>query len=263
MTVTGLALCLAVVSLNSEKVLPEMLWRGVREKLNMLDLYTQQRNPSYVAGHSGIASASGLYNYGERKTRFIFDQLLMAQEQGRLPDAPVSCESGFNAGHSAIVFLQAMPLRSSHYEFSFGGHPGWRKVAPYELQNAAFFRSVFGPRFNYIDGDTNVTLRNFAESAPEIKCDVVFVDGAKGTAARANDLNLFRAISKPGAMVFGDEIDTVSCASGQDNPTGCTTFGRTALAYHKAVRSGFLKYESCSHEARTRWDLVCLWSFLQ
>ena len=67
-----------------------------------------------------------------------------------------------------------------------------------------------------------------AESAPEIKCDVVFVDGAKGTAARANDLNLFRAISKPGAMVFGDEIDTVSCASGQDNPTGCTTFGRTA-----------------------------------
>lgn len=234
----------------------------------MLDAFTKLRNPSYSPGHWGIASASGRWNYGSAKTRFIFDQLMQAQREGKLPAKPISCESGFNAGSSAVVYLDAMPIGSRHYEFSWGSEPRWRKISPYELQNSAMFKSAFGSSFTYVDGDTNMSIRKFALSNPDVKCDVIFVDGAKGTRPRILDIEMFRSISKPGAMMFGDEADTVSCVSGtvgsDGKPVGCTgSFGGTANAYHGLVRSGFLRYEACSPQARTHKDLVCLWSFLK
>ena len=243
-------------------LLAEALWSSIQSKMHMLDAYTRLRNPKYNDGHWGIASDRGRFKYGTAKTSFIFEQLMRAQGFGLLPDNPVTCEAGFNAGHSAILFLDAVPT-GRHFEFSFGQ----ASVNPYELQNAAMFTAVYKQRFTYIWGDTNQTLREFVKNESN-KCDVVFVDGAKGIEGRTNDLHLFREASKPGALVFGDEANTPECMSGQvdrSHPKCAMGEWQTEWAYNDLVRSGFLKYEACSREKKigAPRDLVCLWTFAQ
>ena len=242
----------------------EALWEAVRSKLSMLDAFTRVRNPTYAHGHWGIASNRGKYKYGTAKTQFIFDRLRAARAAGRLPPAPVTCEAGFNAGHSALLFLDALP-RARHFEFSWGAAP----LQAFEPQNAAMLREVYGrERFTYIYGDTNVTLRAFAANRSSVRCDVVFVDGAKGIAHRTNDLALFRRISRPGTLVFGDEANTAECMSGQvdeAHPLCAMHNFDTEWAYNRLVRAGFLKYEACSREKKlsSPRDLVCLWTFTE
>lgn len=243
-------------------LLAEAIWASIQSKMHMLDAYTRLRNPKYNDGHWGIASDHGRFKYGTAKTSFIFEQLMKAQAAGRLPRYPVTCEAGFNAGHSAILFLDAVPT-GRHFEFSFGQ----ASVNPYEPQNAAMFAAVYKQRFTYTWGDTNQTLREFAKNESN-KCDVIFVDGAKGIDGRKNDLLLFREASKPGALVFGDEANTPECMSGEvdrSHPKCAMVNFNTEWAYNDLVRSGFLKYEGCSKEKKigAPRDLVCLWTFAQ
>ena len=236
------------------------LWEAIRHKHLMLDAYTRLRNPTFKDGKWGIASNFGRFRYGSSKTFFIFEELVKARDAGRIPAEPVTCETGFNAGHSAILFLDVLP-KGKHFEFSWGAAP----YAPFEPQNAKLFEEVYAGRFTYTFGDTNVTLREFAKARPEVKCDVIFVDGAKGVENRKNDIHLLRAMSKPGALLFGDEANTAECMSGQVDRSDplCRMKYETEVAYNELVRAGFLRYVGCSKEKKigAPRDLVCAWTF--
>ena len=75
-----------------------------------------------------------------------------------------------------------------------------------------------------------------------------------------------RAISAPHVLVFGDEANTVECASGRVGTSDplCRQYWDTEWAWNELVREGVLRWEACSSPSEAtpiRDDLVCLWTF--
>ena len=109
-------------------------------------------------------------------------------------------ELGFNAGHSSILFLEALP-NATVYSFDLGNHM-------WAVNNSKFLKKIYKDRFHYVKGDSLVTIPKYKKL---IMCDVVFADGGKGFDIRYNDVLNFRNISYPGALVFMDEICDPDC----------------------------------------------------
>jgi precorrin-6B methylase 2 len=86
------------------------------------------------------------------------------------------CEVGFNAGHSALLWLHANP-KAEVIMFDIFTHN-------YSAKGEAFLRNYTAlnaaERLVIHKGDSNSTLRSFHSAHPMKKCDVISVDGAHG-----------------------------------------------------------------------------------
>uniref|UniRef100_A0A7S0AWE8 Cephalosporin hydroxylase n=1 Tax=Pyrodinium bahamense TaxID=73915 RepID=A0A7S0AWE8_9DINO len=110
------------------------------------------------------------------------------------------CETGFNAGHSALRFLA---LSEAHvYEFDLGEHP-------YAMPAEGFLTDSFPGRLNVTWGDSTRTLPSFHEAHPLVKCSLMIVDGGHSYEVALSDLKSF-------AKMAADEhilaIDDTPCA---------------------------------------------------
>jgi len=85
-------------------------------------------------------------------------------------NANTICEIGFNAGHSAITFLNG---NSNASIISFD-----LRIKKYSTQAEHFLKSQFvGNRLLIIEGSSHQTLRRFHNQSPSVKCDIFLVDG--------------------------------------------------------------------------------------
>lgn len=280
-------------SSQHKRQLEDLLFSAITNKFALLNEYTQLSHRIYHEGMWGIASTEqGSQNYGyprhphrstsvcsdshshifgstrvlgcrSAKTRFIFDQLMA--RMAVLPPNLTICETGFNAGHSAMLFLDALP-NSRLVEFDLGDF-AWA------VGNAAMLNRTYGPaRFEYVKGDSAVTIpRHLAarrgRGESEAYCDVLFVDGRKGVEGRRGDVMLMRSMAKPGALVFGDEANTVECMSGKVDKTHekCKMHWDTEWAWNELVRNSTLSWHACSEPSAQqglREDIVCLWAYI-
>jgi hypothetical protein len=245
----------------------EDFFASIKTKFELITATTHERFPDYKSNMWGIASTvPGEWNYGTAKTRWIFDQLLAARDAGKIPPKPVICETGMNAGHSAILFLDALP-NSTFYEFDFGD------LAWAVHNGKKILTQAYAGRFEYIQGDGATNLRKFARERPGIKCDVLFIDGVKGKYERMRDVYLFRKISSPTALIFGDEANTIECMSGAVPETdplcneplrnGHPLFTTTEYAWNALARDGEIYLHGCSslHIKGGLRDVVCMWTW--
>ena len=84
----------------------------------------------------------------------------------------VACEMGFNAGHSAIVWLQDTPVRILNTFDTF--------ALPYSEPTRRFVASLYPGRVRFIPGNTKVTVPLYNDAVrrhDEEPCDLWFVDG--------------------------------------------------------------------------------------
>ena len=140
------------------------------------------------------------------------------------------CETGFQAGHSALAILRAHPAAIVH---SFDlDHPSKRIVA--ECLNA-----TWGGRLHMHWGDSRQTL----PKAPAIRCDTVFVDGGHEDDIPELDLFNFRRLATLNTTLI---VDDVNC----ERVDYCTTPHR-ALA--DAERRGEVAIE---HRFAAKVDLA-------
>merc|ERR1712216_511378 len=117
-------------------------------------------------------------------------------------ESPTMCETGFNAGHSAVTFLLARPGLVQHSFDLF--------IQAYSQSALAFVRAVFGDsRMHLHAGDTTKTLPALATpgkrgSAP--RCDVLSVDGAHSFKACLSDVRgLSRLLPRDNVPVLMDD----------------------------------------------------------
>lgn len=94
------------------------------------------------------------------------------------------CESGFSAGHSAMLFLVSNP-DAEVYSFGLGNQS-------YTDTMEKFLHRKFGDRFRLIKGNTTKTMPSFQRKNPGVKCDVMFVDGAYDEGSVRADIQNFR-----------------------------------------------------------------------
>ena len=168
----------------------------IEHRFDELDSWTRQAHPEYADRLWGIAS---LHLYATKKTRFIYEVLSRS-----FPNSRNVCELGFNAGHSALLFLETLP-QARVYSFDLCD-------GPWTLRNAERVAALYPDRFELIIGDSAETVPAFGTRG--IECDVVFVDGSKEAPHRRADIALFRGFSHKNAVVFLDEVSSSSCIRG-------------------------------------------------
>jgi hypothetical protein len=110
------------------------------------------------------------------------------------------CETGFNAGHSALRFLSQSG--ATLYEFDLGGHN-------YSQIGADYLMSKYPGRLNVFWGDSTKTMPAFRANHSGVKCDLMIVDGGHGYPIARSDLLNFALMAKPDAILA---IDDAPCA---------------------------------------------------
>lgn len=106
------------------------------------------------------------------------------------------CETGFNAGHSAARFLSQSKARV--YEFDLGDHD-------YAKTAEAFLTDKFPGRLKVTWGDSTQTLPQFHKENPDIKCDIVIVDGGHLLPVALADLKNFAPMASPRHVLAIDD----------------------------------------------------------
>lgn len=99
------------------------------------------------------------------------------------------CETGFSAGHSAMLFLLSNP-HAEVYSFSLGSQP-------YTATAEKFLSRKFGDRFQLNKGNSTKKLPFFRRMHPGIRCDLMLVDGGYDEATVKADIHNFRQMANP------------------------------------------------------------------
>ena len=196
-------------------------------------------------------------NYGGAKVAF------MHAEACAMNDVNTVCETGFCAGLSAMLLLEALPS-ARVLSFDLGDLP-WARPAD------ALLRARYGPRRfpGVVFGDAAQTIGPYRAEHP-FGCDAVFVDGDKSYAGRYHSLVELRAVSRDGAHVFMDEVTREDCINGtyagHDHETNCFDlnggYWPAVRAYNRAAREGWLRVQRCAWPKTARFDGICLARFV-
>lgn len=154
---------------------------------------------------------------------------LRRQREAADADAPPSlnvCEVGFNAGHSAAIFLLALNhSRSRYYGFELPSCRFLNKAVP--LLN----RSLFPGQLRMTLGESNHSVPAFFAAHPEVNCDVVSIDGnhqilyvkadwhnlksrlAPGGIVLLDDVPFWSRVFRRGTAIYEPELHLVGCVS--------------------------------------------------
>ncbi|ELU18391.1 hypothetical protein CAPTEDRAFT_227627, partial [Capitella teleta] len=115
----------------------------------------------------------------------------------QLPFVKTICETGFNAGHSALIWLTAN-VDAEVYSFDMGEHEYAKKMAKH-------LQDKYPGRLMVTWGDSTKTLPQFKRDHPEVNCDLIVVDGGHTVpVATADFSNLRNLASDTNIVVFDD-----------------------------------------------------------
>lgn len=160
------------------------------------------------------------FEYGADKAELDYLASLAAR-----PGVTSICEVGFNAGYSSWAFLTGSPSVEV-YSFDLAGYA-------YSEGAKAHIDELFPGRHHLIQGDSHVTVTEFAQQHPETKFDVVFVDGDHSLDGARADLRDLRALSTEETVVVMDDI------------TPWLWFGEgPTAAWEEAVETGLIVHRS-------------------
>jgi len=120
------------------------------------------------------------------------------------PRIQTICETGFNGGHSDLRWLLHSSPTAKVYSFDIGQHP-------YSRPAASWLSSLFPGRLTNTWGDSTQTVPAFKAQHPEVKCNLIFVDGGHDYAVAAADLVNFWSMADPTYNVL--MMDDVFCSS--------------------------------------------------
>lgn len=156
------------------------------------------------------------------------EQQMVYVKLAQLPFVKTICETGFNAGHSALIWLTAN-VDAEVYSFDMGEHEYAKKMAKH-LQNK------YPGRLMVTWGDSTKTLPQFKRDHPEVNCDLIVVDGGHTVPVATADFSNLRNLASDTNIVVFD-----------DYPSERSLGPRLAPVWETQVRSGTLAEQyACS-----------------
>lgn len=138
-------------------------------------------------------SLNGFEGHLSASQQSVFNQYLRAH-----PEITTILETGLNAGHSAENFFQNCKNLKKFFSFDDFSHD-------YGVLTVNFFKTKYGDRFEFVQGDSVITLRNYVKNNPQIKLDLVFIDGGHGFDTCCSDIINSQKISTPNTVVWIDD----------------------------------------------------------
>lgn len=190
-----------------------------------------QHDPKYSAAVQAMEERLG--NDGYLSTEFETNlylkpfrtQLLTRIARGPQPPQ-VYCETGFGAGHSALLFLNELPTVKVH-AFDTG-------LPRYVVPAHDYLDDKYPERLYMYLGETVYTVPRMADYFPSDLCDVVYFDGSLAFDTVKQDLMNFRRLVKPQhVIVLANAVD------GSD----------VLRAWKDVVANGTVSWEGTVHES--------------
>ena len=108
-------------------------------------------------------------------------------------------EIGFNAGHSAELFLK----NSDAYVYSFDLGDHFHKYLKFGKQ---YININYPNRHSLVLGDSTIRVPKFAENNSEIKFDIIFIDGGHDYDIAYADLMNCRKLANENTIIIMDDI---------------------------------------------------------
>lgn len=131
-------------------------------------------------------------------------------------------EIGFNAGHSAEVFLQnnkCLTLTS----FDLGGHN-------YVMTAKEYIDTTYPNKHNLIIGDSTITIPIYLKNNKDTKFDIIFIDGGHDyKIAKADMENCFHLAHKDTIVILDDTIFTTGLEAEWTIGHGPNIYNKTKL----------------------------------
>ncbi|ELU04771.1 hypothetical protein CAPTEDRAFT_186058 [Capitella teleta] len=163
----------------------------------------------------------------------IQEQQMVYVKLAQLPFVRTICETGFNAGHSTLIWL-ASRNGTKVYSFDLGNHKYAKKMAEH-------LQSKYPGRLTVTWGDSTKSLPEFRKSHPEVKCDLLIVDGGHSVPIATADFVNLRKMANAGNLVVFD-----------DYPTKRGNGKRLASVWESQVRSGTLAEQYACEKGEVR-----------
>ena len=121
-------------------------------------------------------------------------------------------EIGFNAGHSAELFLKTNP-KINLISFDLGIHN-------YVKLGEKYIENKFPRRHKLIIGDSKITLPHFINKNPNMKYDLIFIDGGHDYNTVYSDFINCKKLSNKNTIIIMDDtiIDKKLCVGWNNGP---------------------------------------------
>jgi predicted O-methyltransferase YrrM len=132
-------------------------------------------------------------------------------------DVKTAMEIGFNAGHSAELFLKNNPDLTLT-SFDIGDHD-------YVLRGKQYIDKTFPGRHTLIIGDSTMSVPKFIKDHPETKFDLLFIDGCHEFDIAKADLENCKHLAHKDSIFIMDDTIFSDIGYGQWNigPTKAVT----------------------------------------
>jgi predicted O-methyltransferase YrrM len=114
------------------------------------------------------------------------------------------CEIGFNAGHSALEFLEGSLTNATYVFFDLGEHA-------YSAPCANYIQSLYPTRIlEFVWGDSRTRMPQWIAANPTAigTFDVVHVDGGHTSECATSDMFGAYLLTKPGGILIVDDISS-------------------------------------------------------
>eukprot|EP00638_Chattonella_subsalsa_P006698 CAMPEP_0117739492 /NCGR_PEP_ID=MMETSP0947-20121206/3780_1 /TAXON_ID=44440 /ORGANISM="Chattonella subsalsa, Strain CCMP2191" /LENGTH=376 /DNA_ID=CAMNT_0005555429 /DNA_START=42 /DNA_END=1172 /DNA_ORIENTATION=+ len=120
------------------------------------------------------------------------------------PEVQTICEIGFGGGHNALAFLAA---NSKVNVVSFDVVPNRGEGVAIAAYAAEFLNSLFPERFFLVAGTPNKTVPSFKSFAPEVKCDLLLVDGLHTYDETLSGMTNFAGMARGQHLLMVDDVN--------------------------------------------------------
>tara|TARA_Y100000389_G_scaffold154659_1_gene155193 strand:+ start:2666 stop:3295 length:630 start_codon:yes stop_codon:yes gene_type:complete len=148
-----------------------------------------------------LDAALRAFGYVDGNIARVAKQIAVYSAVVRSHHNPLICETGFNAGHSAAVFLAS---GARYVGFDLGE---WRYNKPAMRHLAANYPNAIEVEW----GNSTLGIPRFFARSPSTVCDIVSIDGDHSCNGVVADYRLLAPHMRRGAVVLFDDSTYKSC----------------------------------------------------
>ncbi|HUD01754.1 MAG TPA: class I SAM-dependent methyltransferase [Rhabdochlamydiaceae bacterium] len=182
--------------------------------LSRLDTYLDQRGFALSPEHSTRNEG-----YSSEAQRIAFKD-----DCRSMPDLKRVLEIGFNGGHSCETFLDSnQDVMVTSFDIN---------LHPYAQIGVDFMSKKYLGRFQFVPGDSSVTINAYATAYPDEKFDLIFIDGCHEHNAAVKDIQNCQKLAHGKTVVWIDDYAPYGVQRAVDQ---CVDQGLLQILQVKAV----------------------------